>query len=685
VPGAQPPAAAAPGDVAPAAPETAPGAPPAAPPPKKAADMTPIDVTVEGEKQLPDRPPARVTLRAEEIRQVPGAFGDAFRAIEVLPGVTPLASGAPYLFVRGATPGSSGYFLDGIRIPFLFHVGVGPSVVSPRLIDRVDFYPGGYPAQYGRYVGGIIAATTQPPPDRTSGEATIRLFDAGAFLESPIDGGRFDAFASGRYSYTAAALSIFAPDTRLGYWDYQAGAGWQQSAKNRLSVLAFGSNDYLGEIEGGEEKELFAASFHRMQLRFDHGPRRPRGRDAPRDITARLAFTLGFDESGLGDEGQMDARNYGLRSEVAVPLSDEVMLRGGTDLTMDSYDFAAPPLDPDEDLDPDGSLDTEGEFRQDVRVSFSSRISGIAGAWADVVWKPLSILEIVPGVRLDVFGEEEGGEPSVGFDPRASARLRLHRNVVSITTAGIAHQRPSILVPVPGLEPRGGELQRATQLSQGIEVELPEAVTARVTAFHHHYDQLTDLTATCSAAQSDCSLTDRADGRSYGLELLVTRPLTRRLGGILSYTLSRSERTVGGDTFLSDFDRTHILHLALGYALGRGWHAGARLTAYSGQPHSLLAFDDPEDPDEPTLIGQRNNLRRDMFHRIDVRLEKRWTIGAHGWVSVVLEGLNVTLRRETVDFDCRVGEVIGAAGDLKCGAQEIGPISIPSLGVSGGF
>ena len=37
-----------------------------------------------------------------EVRAMPGAFGDSFRAIEALPGVTPLVSGLPYFFVRGA-------------------------------------------------------------------------------------------------------------------------------------------------------------------------------------------------------------------------------------------------------------------------------------------------------------------------------------------------------------------------------------------------------------------------------------------------------------------------------------------------------------------------------------------------------------------------------------------------------
>ena len=46
-------------------------------------------------------------------------------------------SGLPFFFIRGAPPGNAGYFLDGVRVPLLFHVGAGPSVVHPALIVRV--------------------------------------------------------------------------------------------------------------------------------------------------------------------------------------------------------------------------------------------------------------------------------------------------------------------------------------------------------------------------------------------------------------------------------------------------------------------------------------------------------------------------------------------------------------------
>jgi len=129
-------------------------------------------------------------LGGGEVRQIPGAFGDAFRAIEALPGVTPIVSGLPFFFVRGAPPGNTGYFLDGVRVPLLYHLALGPSVVHPGLIESVDFYPGGYPARYGRYAGGILDGQTLAPARKVHGEANVRLFDAGALVEAPLVDGR---------------------------------------------------------------------------------------------------------------------------------------------------------------------------------------------------------------------------------------------------------------------------------------------------------------------------------------------------------------------------------------------------------------------------------------------------------------------------------------------------------------
>ena len=51
-----------------------------------------------------------------------------------------------------------------MRVPALFHFALGPSIVHPYLIDKLSFYPGGYPARLGGYVSGAVAAETAAPP-----------------------------------------------------------------------------------------------------------------------------------------------------------------------------------------------------------------------------------------------------------------------------------------------------------------------------------------------------------------------------------------------------------------------------------------------------------------------------------------------------------------------------------------
>jgi hypothetical protein len=101
----------------------------------------PIDVSVKGEREEP----STIHIPRSETQFVAGAFGDPFKIVEALPGMAPWLSGLPYYYVRGSPPESVGYFVDGIRIPLLFHVGPGPSTIAPALVDSVDLFPGAYP------------------------------------------------------------------------------------------------------------------------------------------------------------------------------------------------------------------------------------------------------------------------------------------------------------------------------------------------------------------------------------------------------------------------------------------------------------------------------------------------------------------------------------------------------------
>jgi hypothetical protein len=664
--------------------------------PRPSPPRAPDEVTVVGVRPEPSR---TVSLTRAEVRQIPGAFGDPFRALEVMPGVTPIVTGLPFFFVRGAPPGNVGYYLDGVRVPLLFHVGVGPSVVHPALVDRVDLYPGGYPARFGRFAGGIVAGETAPPGGELRGEYNVRLFDAGALVEAPFAGGRGSALAGGRYSYTAALLTRLSSDVLLNYWDYQARVSYDLGPADRVGVFAFGSYDYLAQKTPTGTLTLFGTEFHRVDLRHDH--RFGRGG------SLRTAVTLGLDRSRLPEDRFVRNRLFGARTEYVERLSPRAVVRAGTDLQVDSYDVERGP----EDFNP--------STRRVIDL-FPTRTDLAFGARLDVAYEPSPGFEVTPGLRADFFSS--GGATALGVDPRLATRTALSSRARLLVALGVAHQPPAFAVPVPGFQPGGlrGGLQRAVQEGLGLELDVDATTTASVTAFHNAFFAMSDplgsrrrdtggclpgqfpddsvggdrgapaegFTPPCGrprfapgtigpdrsgggdqgaetpgAQRTAEAFEVRTLGSSYGLELFVKRRLTSRLGGFLSYTLSRSTRSTGDRKFVATFDRTHVANVAAAYDLGRGWRAGARGVFYTGLPK----LPTPDAPGEARLPA---------FFRLDLRFEKRWQLGPRAHLSAVAEWMNATLSKEAVTSSCNLN---------GCEAQRIGPVTIPSLGVEGGF
>ena len=58
------------------------------------------------------------------------------------------------------------------------------------------------------------------------------------------------------------------------------------------------------------------------------------------------------------------------------------------------------------------------------------------------------------------------------------------------------------------------------------------------------------------------------------VSVILAGSLSKRIGGFVSYTLSRSVRHVGRESFDSAFDRRHVLNAAAAVDLGRGWKLG---------------------------------------------------------------------------------------------------------------
>lgn len=625
----------APRDATPGSPSTDEAKAPAAAP-KRPTRPAAIEVDVLGAKP----PPAVQTLSRTEVRQIPGTFGDPFRALEMLPGVTPVASGLPYFYVRGAPPGNIGYFFDGVRIPYLFHVGVGPSIVNPAMVERVNLHAGGYPAQFGRFAGAIVTADSTAPRDDFHGEGNIRLFDAGAMVERGFADGRGTVLIGGRYSYTAALLSLFSPEVGLDYHDFQFRVTYDLTPKDRIGVFAFGAYDLLSQTENDVETIVFGSEFYRLDLRYE--------RKLPNSGSLLLGTTFGYDQTRIGEQRNARDKLFATRVILNQPIGEKVTLRAGLDAQFDHYE-----------ADERRWADPEDPVTITYDALFPQRLDGAYAAWADVEWNMSPRVKVTPGLRLDGF--TSAGTSAGAVSPRLSMEARVHPRVRLLHAFGVAQQPPAFIVPLPGLSIGNlqGGLQTSVQASAGVEVELPLGITSSVSLFDNVFLNMSD-TLGVQRIRDLFSKEPRSLGYSRGLEVYVKRRLTTNLGGFFTYTYSKSMRSLGSSTFPSAFDRRHVLSAALAYDIVRKIRFGSRVTFYTGAPD--LAGPNAVAPEDPL-----NPPRNPSFVRIDLRLERRFELKNSRWLTVVAEMVNSTLNKEVIS------------------GREIGPVSIPSIGVEGGF
>ncbi len=604
-----------------------------------------IEITVTGRRR--EEAPSTSSIGHAEVEQLPGAFGDPFRAIEVLPGVTPMASGLPFFFIRGAPPGNQGYFVDGIRVPVLYHMVLGPGVIHPALIDRVSLHAGGYPARFGRFAGGIIAADTKDPEPEWHGQGSVRAVDAGGFIAGPHPGG--SVAVGGRYSYTAMILSLLVPNLELEYWDYQARASQAVSRNGSVTAFVFGSYDRLRSDEDPETVTTNSTEFHRFDLRYRHhfGGR----------SLGEVAATYGYDRSrGTADQLSLTDHIINVRASVEHAVAADALVRCGIDGQTDDYDVQAL---------------YDGEYDADLQRNLVGRRDFVYGAWADIVLRPSRGITVVPGVRADLYAS--GDESALGVEPRIAATFEVTKDWRLHHAFGVAHQPPSLFVAIPGasINALSDGLQRSVQLSATTEHDLPEGFHLSLTGFEHAYFNATDQ-ASLISFDAGAELESRTQGQAAGIELMLRRDLTRRIGGFVSYTLSRSWRSFDQNRAPAAFDRTHVLQVAGSYDLGRGWRAGSRFAIYSGVPSS------PMDDSLRLVSSLRGGMpRTPTFWRVDGRLQKRWAVGSAGeYAALSFEILNATLNEEMVRRECNA---------FQCDDWTIGPVTLPSIGFEMGF
>ncbi len=645
------------------------------------------ETLVEGEREVLEV--TRRTLQRQQLTSVPGTFGDPLRVIQTLPGLARTPFGLGFLVVRGSNPDDTAVYIDGHRVPQLFHFLGGPSILNAEFVDSIDLYPSGYPARFGRSHGGVVAVETRATKsDGVHGSADVDLLDAGGYLRAPL-GKRGSFGVAGRRSYVDALLPLVLPEPSPGstrvvvpvYWDGMLRADYDLGRDGKLGVFAIRSSDELDVLQTDEDEEESldlntAVKFFRLIGRYQ--------RPLAKDFTLTLSPAWGRDSLSFaaGQAGGASAfteaaivqDSISYRMRVKGPLSAKILLDTGLDLESRVTTYDALVRD-------DTNIEGGDEIDIDPTRFLRSVEQMSMALHADLAIDVTPRLRLLPGARVDAH--VISGQAWLDGDLRLTGRYQTTSTVVTKGYLGVFHQPPQ----AEAVDARFGnpEVRSERGIHVGVGAEVKPTRLWYVDGEVYYIDR-DELVVFSGAAELEGEVADpenfvnTGSGRTWGFEALVRREISESLYGWLSYTFGKSVRRQRDTSRATPtaFDQPHNLNAVLSWKPGGGWELGGRLRLSSGRPDTpyIGATYDADSGGYRPVSGGFRTIRRELFHQVDVRVEKtwlfeRWSMGLYVDVQNVFNVGNV----EAIQWDYRYRESAPVTGI---------PI-LPTIGIRGQF
>ncbi|HNC98517.1 MAG TPA: hypothetical protein PKW90_20470, partial [Myxococcota bacterium] len=231
-----------------------------------ATEEEPSSSGIVGSYRLPPADANHHSITVEEAKVLPGTLGDPVRALLNLPSLSRAPLEAGWLLVRGGNARDSAFFLDGMDVPRLQHLGGLTTTIHPGWMQRVDFWPGTPPVRCGDVTAGTVELSTLDSLRRPRVQAGANLALAGAFFTAPV-GRRLSVGGAFRRSYLDSVVGLVAnADAFPSFMDSQVALGFDQSR-----LFAMGTWDRLrGSYTNGDTLELRTRSL-RLQGRVPTG------------------------------------------------------------------------------------------------------------------------------------------------------------------------------------------------------------------------------------------------------------------------------------------------------------------------------------------------------------------------------------------------------------------------------
>ncbi|MFH1197521.1 MAG: TonB-dependent receptor [bacterium] len=562
-------------------------------------------------------------ISIKQLESLPkGVETDIFRSLQYVTGVQSTGDISARYYVRGGASNQNLVLLNGSTIYNPFHALGLFSVIDPEMINSIEFYKGGYTAEFGDRLSSVLKVITKDGNrNRFSASASSSYLTGKVSVEGPLPSGSF--ILTGRKSYRNEIMKKFLDEKSPPFDFYDVSYKINFSDPNfikgsRFELHGFISNDNLDDENPTREDfnwsnnilgfKWFQVYDNPFYSEFDVSASSFQGKVIPNysesnprenkleDVSLKMDFTYLWDSK--------DEMRVGMSIKTIKTKLYQINQRG---IVTDLFDQSA-------------------NFSMYVKYKLLQFES----------------LGIDLGSRINLIGLSEGG--SSILEPRASFTYQFMPQLVFKAACGsylqelttISDESEVISLFEPWIiTPNYIKPATAVHYTFGVETKFFDNLSVDVEGYYKKIDNFPALNDEKRYDTDPDLLAGKGD--SYGWEFALKYELDR-LKFSAAYTLSWAYKEVNGWVYLPKYDSRHNINLSLEYNIGAGWQASVVWVYNSGLPFTqLLGYYDKlflTNIASPIIYNQyfspyqlldsKNLGRLPVYHRLDLNLSKKF-------------------------------------------------------------
>lgn len=578
--------------------------------------------------------PSTADFSREDIENFLTLGDDALRVAQRLPGVANNGfSARPYM--RGGAPNEVAVFLDGVRLVEPYHLRDFQSVFSAidqRIVEHVAVHAGGFPAEYGDALSGLMVVEPREPTalrhELGLSALYTSLLSSGTFAE-----GRASWLVSGRDSNLDRVVADHIGQP--AYSDVFVRVGVDLGSKHRLVFADLSlDDDILATLEdepGDRERVASDTNAHQAWLKLD-------SEWSERLSSSTWLYTTSFRSERFENVADL--------AELVGTVDDRRKLRAAA--VKQHWQFAPS----DRQLVHFGF---EAE-RREAEYQYSSAAERL-GLLATLVDEPTLSRGIALAPRGDSYaayfedrlrlGERVVADlglrwdrqtylPPTDSDDRYSPRLSLLVRLSSWTDLRLSHGRFFQAEGLLDLQVEDGvtefsRAQRSAHSIVSIEHRFAGPLALRGELYHKstrpvrpRFENLFEPLVVAPELRASRVLVAAEDAASDGIELFVSsdQPVPWWIG----VSLANADDTIAGALVPRSWDQDRALNAGVTWAVGP-WTISAAASAHRGWPATEVSVVDDASGQPVAVAGPRNTVRVRNVRKLDFGASRDFALG----------------------------------------------------------